>query len=336
MCFIHPKGDGATPLSGEGVLIELVQAPPDVIAAAITGSSDVKFKFHEPRPQLQARLGHAPVHRRQADAVADARDRSRRGRRAADTAGRSAPDGSADADAGTTEPAPTSGRPEPDRSGARATGHDADDLESSTAIAIRTGACAPTASSTTTSTVYGGVIRGGFGSYFYGGAGGGGGHGGQRPAADAAQGDRAAPRLARARRSAGPAVSLDARRPAVYWGEGTYYEFTAAEADAIEARDPRAPRAVSRRGRHVIERGATPSSALSQLAIALVERSWRERAAVVLRPDRSRVRRRRAEAARVQRRHADQLARGRVIQWTWLAELLARARSVRTADPRAG
>jgi len=33
VCFIHPKGDAAAPLSGEGVLIELVQAPPEVIAA---------------------------------------------------------------------------------------------------------------------------------------------------------------------------------------------------------------------------------------------------------------------------------------------------------------
>ena len=33
VCFIHPKGDAATPIGGEGVLIELVQAPPDVIAA---------------------------------------------------------------------------------------------------------------------------------------------------------------------------------------------------------------------------------------------------------------------------------------------------------------
>jgi lactoylglutathione lyase len=32
VCFIHPKGDAAAPRSGEGVLIELVQAPPDVIA----------------------------------------------------------------------------------------------------------------------------------------------------------------------------------------------------------------------------------------------------------------------------------------------------------------
>ena len=31
--FIHPKGNGDFPLSGEGVLIELVQAPPEVIAA---------------------------------------------------------------------------------------------------------------------------------------------------------------------------------------------------------------------------------------------------------------------------------------------------------------
>ena len=34
ICFIHPKGNEAFPLGGEGVLIELVQAPPAVIAAA--------------------------------------------------------------------------------------------------------------------------------------------------------------------------------------------------------------------------------------------------------------------------------------------------------------
>jgi lactoylglutathione lyase len=33
ICFIHPKGDTASPQGGEGVLIELVQAPPDVIKA---------------------------------------------------------------------------------------------------------------------------------------------------------------------------------------------------------------------------------------------------------------------------------------------------------------
>lgn len=34
VAFIHPKGNAEKPLSGEGVLIELVQAPPDVVAAA--------------------------------------------------------------------------------------------------------------------------------------------------------------------------------------------------------------------------------------------------------------------------------------------------------------
>jgi lactoylglutathione lyase len=33
VCFIHPKGDTTAPQGGEGVLIELVQAPADVIAA---------------------------------------------------------------------------------------------------------------------------------------------------------------------------------------------------------------------------------------------------------------------------------------------------------------
>ncbi len=33
ICFVHPKGSEDLPVSGEGVLIELVQAPPDVIAA---------------------------------------------------------------------------------------------------------------------------------------------------------------------------------------------------------------------------------------------------------------------------------------------------------------
>ncbi|MFM7737503.1 MAG: VOC family protein [Alphaproteobacteria bacterium] len=33
VCFVHPKGNDQFPLCGEGVLIELVQAPPDVVAA---------------------------------------------------------------------------------------------------------------------------------------------------------------------------------------------------------------------------------------------------------------------------------------------------------------
>ena len=33
VCFIHPKGNAEAPIGGEGVLIELVQAPPEVKAA---------------------------------------------------------------------------------------------------------------------------------------------------------------------------------------------------------------------------------------------------------------------------------------------------------------
>jgi lactoylglutathione lyase len=33
ICFLHPKGNDEFPISGEGVLIELVQAPPAVVQA---------------------------------------------------------------------------------------------------------------------------------------------------------------------------------------------------------------------------------------------------------------------------------------------------------------
>ena len=33
ICFLHPKGNEDAPISGEGVLIELVQAPPEVVQA---------------------------------------------------------------------------------------------------------------------------------------------------------------------------------------------------------------------------------------------------------------------------------------------------------------
>jgi len=40
VCFIHPKGSNESPVGGEGVLIELVQAPPEVIAAYGRADSD--------------------------------------------------------------------------------------------------------------------------------------------------------------------------------------------------------------------------------------------------------------------------------------------------------
>ena len=33
ICFVHPKGNDEFPVGGEGVLIELVQAPPEVVRA---------------------------------------------------------------------------------------------------------------------------------------------------------------------------------------------------------------------------------------------------------------------------------------------------------------
>ncbi len=42
ICFVHPKGNDQFPVSGEGVLIELVQAPPDVIAATAEAARPVR------------------------------------------------------------------------------------------------------------------------------------------------------------------------------------------------------------------------------------------------------------------------------------------------------
>jgi lactoylglutathione lyase len=33
VCFVHPKGSEAAPVGGQGVLVELVQAPPEVVQA---------------------------------------------------------------------------------------------------------------------------------------------------------------------------------------------------------------------------------------------------------------------------------------------------------------
>jgi lactoylglutathione lyase len=39
ICFLHPKSNEQFPIAGEGVLIELVQAPPEVSAALALGTS---------------------------------------------------------------------------------------------------------------------------------------------------------------------------------------------------------------------------------------------------------------------------------------------------------
>lgn len=39
VCFLHPKGNDEFPMSGEGVLIELVQAPDDVLSELANGDT---------------------------------------------------------------------------------------------------------------------------------------------------------------------------------------------------------------------------------------------------------------------------------------------------------
>ena len=39
VCFLHPKANDEFPIAGEGVLIELVQAPPEVVAALRPGTN---------------------------------------------------------------------------------------------------------------------------------------------------------------------------------------------------------------------------------------------------------------------------------------------------------
>jgi lactoylglutathione lyase len=49
VCFVHPKGGADAPVGGEGVLIELVQAPPDVVAAYAAAARGGQEAFDPPR-----------------------------------------------------------------------------------------------------------------------------------------------------------------------------------------------------------------------------------------------------------------------------------------------
>ena len=49
ICFVHPKGSDEFPLGGEGVLIELVQAPPEVIIA-LTAAASIAWPAHQGSP----------------------------------------------------------------------------------------------------------------------------------------------------------------------------------------------------------------------------------------------------------------------------------------------
>ncbi len=66
------------------------------------------------------------------------------------------------------------------------------------------------------------------------------------------------------------------RETGIYWGEGAYYEFTAAEADAIEAATRELHARCLDAVAHVIARRRYAELGLSPLAIELVEQSWRD------------------------------------------------------------
>ncbi|HTR49909.1 MAG TPA: glutathionylspermidine synthase family protein [Kofleriaceae bacterium] len=67
-----------------------------------------------------------------------------------------------------------------------------------------------------------------------------------------------------------------AQETGVYWGEGTYYEFTSAEADAIEAATRELHARCLDAVRHVIERRRYAELGLGELAHQLCEQSWRD------------------------------------------------------------
>ena len=72
ICFIHPKGNDEFPIGGEGVLIELVQAPPEVVAA--WQATRTRMTIHDdpedgrPAPAAHRAAGRALRHARAARA----------------------------------------------------------------------------------------------------------------------------------------------------------------------------------------------------------------------------------------------------------------------------
>lgn len=106
-----------------------------------------------------------------------------------------------------------------------------------------------------------------------------------------------------------------------YWGEGTYYEFTAAEAAAIEAATTELHARCVDAVRSVIASRRYAELGLDPLAIELVEQSWRDappslygRMDLAFGPD---------GVPKLLEYNADtptSLLEGGVVQWTWLAD----------------
>lgn len=105
----------------------------------------------------------------------------------------------------------------------------------------------------------------------------------------------------------------------VYWGEGTYYEFTAAEIDAIEEATAELHELCLEAVEHVIENARYPELGIPALAVPMIEQSWREeppslygRMDLAFGPD---------GVPKLLEYNADtptSLLEAGVIQWTWL------------------
>jgi len=60
VCFIHPKGNDESPVGGQGTLIELVQAPPEVIAALGSRRVAAPSRRRDGPPQVFESIEHFP------------------------------------------------------------------------------------------------------------------------------------------------------------------------------------------------------------------------------------------------------------------------------------
>ncbi len=106
----------------------------------------------------------------------------------------------------------------------------------------------------------------------------------------------------------------------VYWGEGTYYAFTPAEADAIEAATAELHARCLDAVEHVVANRRYAELQISEHLVPLVERSWRAREPSLYgRMDFACG----GGAPKLLEYNADtptSLLEGAVIQWTWLAD----------------
>jgi glutathionylspermidine synthase len=107
----------------------------------------------------------------------------------------------------------------------------------------------------------------------------------------------------------------------VYWGEGTYYEFTAGEIDAIEEATAELHACCLDAAACVIEDGRYTELGIPELAVPLIEQSWRDeppslygRMDLAFGPD---------GVPKLLEYNADtptSLLEAGVIQWTWLSD----------------